>query len=270
MLPSPAMLLLLVPDVLACDLQYTRVQLADAMALAEASYAAADVDAFQKSATVVIDAVPCASELLRPPDASRFHRLMGLVAFVARDTESAQRSFAAARAIEPNYTWDPNLVPPGHPLLFAYGAVSASNPELSPFSPPAGVTVHVDGSPAVTRPAAWAAIVQLTDTRDQLTLTRYLRPSDTMPFPAEPLPVKTVAKRPGLRTPLLVGAGVAALAAGALYGASAAVQADYMASTDHREMEELKGTNQALVYTSGGTAGVALATALVAVFATSW
>lgn len=70
--------------------------------------------------------------------------------------------------------------------------------------------------------------------------------------------------------PLLVGAGASLVGAAVAYGGAAAVRGDYLASGDYREMETLKSTNQALVYASGGLAGVALVAGVFGAVSLSW
>ena len=300
----------------ACDHPTTKADLDAALTASEGSFRTMDLAGFQKGFSAASSALSCEGEAVDAHEAARFHRAAGLAAFFGRDSQGAQRAFAAARALEPGFSWDPTAAPAGGPVQIAYSTISVENPQRAAFAAPAAGFVRVDGAPAsgsaTSRPAAWPAVVQLFSATGSVVSTGWIRADEPMPaLPAAPavvaapapapaaaptgpspamsappavalapaapappavkvapvvapLPTKApepaakVAKKGSLRTPIWIGAGVAAVAAGALYGGAYATEQDYLASHDYHEMEELKGTNQALFWSSVGAAGLAV------------
>jgi hypothetical protein len=263
----------------ACDHATTNAELQSALSASETAFRSMDLAAFQAAWKATSETLACEGETVSTLDAARYHRAAGLAAFFGRDVQSAQRAFAAARALEPGFVWDPAAAPAGGPVQLAYATLSIENPQRNNFPRPDYGSVRIDGKEAESRPAGWPAVVQVFTATGSVQSTAWLRPDEAMPaFASAPLASAssstattstTTAKKSGLRA-LLIGAGVAAAGAAALYGGAFAVKADYNDSADYHEMETLKGTNQTLFWASIGLAGAAVASGTVGLVVTSF
>lgn len=253
-----------------CDKSTTHAELSAALTSSESAMATMDLPTFLSASASARTALRCMSNTATPPEAARVARMEGLSAFIAKDIPAAERAFAAARAIEPTYTWPEGVAPEGGPLALSYSALPTTGATRNNVEVPTGLDLWVDGERVASRPASWPAIVQVTADGSTPLSSDWLRADAPVPFPAGSRVANKSKKVSVATVPLLVGAGASLLGAAATYGGAAAVHADYMSSTDYREMETLKGTNQTLVYTSGGLAGLALISGVFGAVSLSW
>lgn len=193
--------LLAAPPGCAAEVAVAKVEAA--VAGAESAWGV-DEDSFRRGVDAARAALPCVNAPLTPVQASRYHRLEGLAAFLAGDSASVNAAFAAARAADPGATLPEHLVPVGNPVRVAWdAAVPGTATTTAP--PPARARLWVDGRQTRAIPADRARLLQLEG--DTLT-TAWQRPGD-------PLPTYKVAGE-GLRLPLLIGSGALLAGAGVL------------------------------------------------------
>lgn len=253
----------------ACPAPVDRPAWLEAANAAELAWVNADLPALQAGIDLVLVSVPCLSERLRREDVAQLHRLVGLAAVVARDTDAAQRAFAAARSLEPDFAFPPELVPPGNPIALAYAALPAPGGTQSPVPAPARGEILFDAEASTWRPTERPTLLQLVAADGTVSASAYLRPGDAMPgYPARAVSAGSTGR--GARLPLLVGASVGMVTAASLYAGAFATEDAYYASTDLDEMERLRGETEALAWTAAGVGLVATATGALAVFGAKW
>lgn len=145
------------------------------------AYATLDEDGFRASAAEAESALPCVEDLFSPSRVAGFHRMKGLQAFIDGDPTAAQKSFAAAVAIEPDYTLSAKIAPEGGKLWRNYDG-SRVLPRAAPaaFPAPRGAKTYVDGVVATTRVPDLPAIVQVLE-GTTATSTMYLAGGAPMP-----------------------------------------------------------------------------------------
>jgi len=195
-----------------CDTSTDTADLQASLDAAEKAFGRVDVEAFDQAMTEVRAAVPCLDEVVSAGLVAQLHRMEGLAAFVAQSEEKAVVAFAAARSIEPSYTFPSAVVPPGNPVLEHYLQRDASCP-AQPIPPAAAGEVRLDAKPTGVRPTEFPAMLQVVDS-GKPRVTRYLWPDDALPY--EPGKEKKGASK-GLRLGLLAGGGtVAAVGLGTL------------------------------------------------------
>lgn len=165
----------------------TSADLESTLEAAEASYATLDVDNLVAATDRALGQIDCVTDPIPRSLAAAFHRTQGLRAFADRDAIAARRWFAAARTIEPGYTFPESLVPPGNPLLDDYAAVDLIGGTTGPLKPGAG-RITIDGRDAAERPLSWPAILQVYDATGAVWDTELLRPGE--PTPDYPKPTQ--------------------------------------------------------------------------------
>jgi hypothetical protein len=242
----------------------TTLQLTSQLEAAERSYRDADVKGFVAAAEQIDAVLPCVAEVVPRSLIARVHRTNGMRAFVDRDPDAASDSFAGARAIEPDYAFPSDMVPEQHPMAKLYREA----PETATTSPsprPAEGSLLFDGRRTLDRPYTRDTLLQhVID--DAVVATYLLRPGQ--PTPEYPVWTEETAKKRGFGASkgLLIGAGVAALAAGGTYLAAGGQRAAYLdAPVEHKDA--LRSRTNALVVTSAGVglAAVGLGTGAVLV-----
>lgn len=255
-----------------------------ALELAEAAYADADLAALQVARDRALQTLPCVSETMSRTLIARFHRTMGLTAFVTADTERAERAFAAARTIEPGYVFPAEVVPPGNPALDHYQAMAVDRPLLAPLDPlPAEGLLLLDGRPATARPASWPVVAQVLDETGRVQATSWTWPDEALPAYPRALPVAQVAvsatppttplvdqaapERGRRKLPWIVATASCAVATGALLAVSRSAYAtwDDDATTDPERLDALRATTNGTFYASVGTAAATVALGVVTV-----
>jgi hypothetical protein len=217
-------------------------------------------ESFRVALASVRAGVPCLSQPLEPTQAARLHRIYGLAAWLERDVDGARLAFAASRSADPGYSFPLTMVPAGNPVRRLYE--SAAGAEGSVAVPPArGATILLDGQVADSRPTTRAVLFQLS-TGAEARSTAWLVPTD--PLPAYPRPGD------GLRVPLLIGAGAAALGGGALLALAANTASDTTPPASQAELDARVSTNHGLVIAGGGLGLAAVGLGATAFIAGRW
>lgn len=157
-----------------CPTAYKAEQVGGHVEDAMLAYATLDEDGFRASAALAETALPCVEDLFSPSRVAGFHRMKGLLAFIDGDPTSAQKSFAAAVTLEPDYTLSAKIAPEGGKLWRNYDG-SRLLPRATPstFIVPKGAKTYVDGVASNTRVEDLPAIVQVLE-GSAATTTMYL------------------------------------------------------------------------------------------------
>lgn len=270
-----------------------------AMGEAETAYGK-DLPAFQAASTRAFALLPCVADAIEPSVAARYHRVVGLVAYVARDPASEISAFAAARSVDPAYSFPETMVPAGNPLRQDYLAVDVSGTASTAVPAPATGEVRLDGKAAAARPAEWPTLFQLVGIDGHVLTSAYLLASDPLPaFALATVPAAVTAPGPapiavaadtvasaheatptgpapgptshrGGRALALGSLGAAILAGGAYTGATLAAQ-DFR-TNDHTDAEygALRTDANALVLATAGLSALATGLAIGAVVTLPW
>jgi hypothetical protein len=232
-------------DEAPCAQPSTSTDLVRALGTAEAYFSSLNAEMFRVSVDESEALVPCMNEALSMHLAGEFHRFQGIRAFVDRDPGLSTRSFAAARSIEPDYTFPEFLIPKGNPILQEYTAVDPSMGETEDMPAPKHGYFQFDGQMGNVRPKSWPTLVQHFDKKGAVMRTVYLRPGD--PFFEYEVP-----RPPILNVPLFVAANGALLVSAVLALASAGLRYDYNhPATQHSELESLRKKTNNLSVASG-------------------
>jgi len=264
-------------DAGACAQPTSTADVQASLEVAEAAYTDADLTALEQATLQAQAQLPCVHETVSRSLAARFHRTMGLWSFVEQQEERAERSFAAARSIEPDYTFPAEVVPPGNPVLHHYRALSVEHPLRLPLSPvPAEGRLLLDGRPATSRATSWPVIVQVLNPSGAVQSTAWVWPDAPMPAypPAPPpsvdlaaVPSPVLPPRPWLRrkAPWLAGAAVGLATSATLFGLSrsAASTFDDPTTTGQDRLSHLRSQANGLLYGSAGTAALTVGVSAV-------
>lgn len=265
-------------DDAACTAPTSTGDVLAAMELAEAAYADADLAALQAAEQRALSTLPCVQETVSRTLVARFHRTMGLAAFVRAETERSERAFAAARRIEPGYSFPAEVVPPGNPVLDHYQALSIDRPLTTPLDPrPADGRLLLDGRAATTRSASWPVIAQVLDDRGSVQTTAWIWPDQDLPAYPRSSPGTTAASsslassqdraeppsagRGRERLPWIIGTAAAAATSATLFAVSRGAASTYRdpATTGQDELASLRSTANGTLYASAGAAAVTVA-----------
>lgn len=235
----------------------TSADLAATLEAAEASYATLDVDGFVGASERALGQVDCVTDPIPRSLAAAFHRIQGLRAFADRDTVGARRWFAAARTIEPGYSFPEAIVPVGNPVLVDYIAIDLAGGTTGPLKPGAG-RLTIDGRDAEERPLSWPAILQIYDAEGAVWDTELLRPGE--PTPSYP----RKAKRVGQGFAIASGAAtfVSLLYLGSAWDARAKWGSDdtpYDQLAEYRDKTNRRSAMSGLLFTTGLGLGVTAA-----------
>ncbi len=194
-----------------CPKSHSSADLMGALDTAESAYAKLEVDGFKAGTDQARALLPCISEPLIKPHIARLHRFEGLRGFVDRDPSITVPAFAAARSIEPGYSFPEALVPANNPVRDEYKLADLSTGTFQTVAQPKSGSLRINGDISTDRPLGWPAVVQLVDDSGAVTQTAYVHPSDPLPsYDAGELPLP---KSGGPNLPLLGGAGAAAIGA---------------------------------------------------------
>lgn len=239
-----------------CDKPVTAAELQTTLDAAEAAYGRVDIDAFNASMDKARKQVVCVTEEINPSLAAELHRLEGMYAFANSAKDKAVAAFAAARALEPDYQFPTNIIPPGNPLLAQY---EAREPICEQERiPPAkeGGKVRIDGQGQRRLPTEFPAIVQVIDPKGGDDITQYHWPGDPLPY--EPGTLRTPAQ-----TGLLVGGTAVAVAGLAtIVGGSILASDSYQQRDDYPpHMIEAERRGDAMMSAGGAIATAGLLTA---------
>ncbi len=238
---------------------------------AESAFAALDIEGFLAQSEAAREQLPCLVDIAPPGLAAQIHRVEGLRAFGERSVD-AVRYFAAARSIEPAYTFPVDVAPAGSPLLDDYFALNMESHQREPVPAASDGAVSFDGAAQSLRPTAWPTLFQWVDAGGVVRVTAYVRVGDVLPvYPAlvppvvssstgsNPPPTSSTVTRVRPAWPLAVGAGAAALGAAGLYAGAAGSRAAWSdPATPDARLDPLKHRTNALVVASGVSAVAAV------------
>ncbi len=282
----PSILLLLAASAAAhaeCEQPISTADVQSILERAESTYTALDVPAFQATIDELAEGLTCLQEPVPRYLAASVHRWIGLRAFIDREPERSTRAFAAARSIEPAYTFPEALVPAGNPVLSTYAAIPVETGSYEDLPEPTAGHYLLDGRAGTQRPSAWPVIFQRVGGDGQVQHTAYVWngepvPGLEVPDPtpvvepelAQPIPPATPSvpaaaeDGDGPRWGLLGSAGASLVAAGALYGVASVSHGKWSDSdTDPMDKPSLRTTTNACFVGSIalGAAGLGLGTA---------
>lgn len=164
-----------------CPDRATLSELNRSMERAETAYGGLDLDGFMSASEALRSDLPCLGEPMTKVVAARLHRIEGLRGYVDNDRRAASQSFAAARQIDPAYSFPDTLVPEGYPEFELYNAIDLSLGASQKVDPMIDGYVLFDGVVGNARPTDWATIVQVIDEEGDINVTTYLRPGMPMP-----------------------------------------------------------------------------------------
>ena len=271
-----------------CEAPITQTVLATTAWDALAAFESMDQYTFVNQMEQVNQMIPCLDEPIDPMGAATIHLLMGLKLFGQKDLEGATLAFAAARSASSGYQMPESVAPAGHPLHAAFTTIPIDSAATQDVALSSGMALLVNGTKSTSRPAAWPALIQLTDAEGRQKLTAYLSASD--PIPGVPTPVvaegaknpaeqSTGAKSDGpdlsgksilsssWRTPLIGVAGTAVLTTAVLqFMASQSANTYWDTDTGLSELDGLRSRTNSLnnasvaagVVSAGALAGVSL------------
>lgn len=217
-----------------CSLPRTPAELEAAVGQAEGAWGG-DPVAFVEELGIVQSVLGCVNTPVSAPTAARLLRLDGLAAFSRRETERAAAAFAGARALDAGLTLPERMAAPGNPLRAVWDTPVPAKPTV-PLRAPARGTVYVDGTPTLAAPAERPFVFQA---------IHGVHATATVGTVAT-LPAYARAPHPA-RTPLLVTAGVAAVASGVLYGLAWESHERALASSDSQAFDAAESANHATV-----------------------
>jgi hypothetical protein len=207
--------------------------LVDALKAAEQSFSELDVDGFRMATDSAAERLPCVRQEISRELSARYHRFVGLRAFVDREQAKAVSAFAAARTIEPDYTFPETFIPSGNPVMSSYLALDVTMDEWETFTPPSAGSIHLDGRAVTQRSKRFPMVYQYFDAAGAIQNSDYVFPEERLPaYPGSGAalfavvePVVTEAepkvKSGGPHKGLLFGAGAGSLTAVILYGVAA-------------------------------------------------
>lgn len=194
---------------------------------AEVAMASLDDETFNASVADARMALSCLATPLNPLDASSYHVLMALDAFMSGKPDDAARSFQTVLAINSTFRLPAAIAPTGGPLEGVLGKARAMPASESQALPPYDGIVLVDGVRAIVRPAGRPCVLQLVSAKGVVSATYYLAPADGLPR-WDPPPTAFQKALPKLRAkpsvPFAIAAGTTA---------AAAVAIDVFGSTRH-------------------------------------
>lgn len=225
---------------------------------AEAALSKLEVDSFKAMLEGADALLPCLGSAIPTRLAANYHRVVGIDAFGRRDP-IAPRAFAAAKWLEPEYSFSKSLLPEGNPIRTEYEKADYSKRATEPVERPESGAIYVDGVPSEDRPISWPAVVQWVDGDEQVQFTQYVLPGGELPeYPLYVPPEPPVKRPPAGLYVATVGAGVASVA---LYGVATAQEARYKDTTKNpvpdAKLNSLRRTTNSLVIASAVSATAA-------------
>lgn len=258
------------------------VDLAAKVDAAELAYATFEVERFSTSMDEAALMLPCLTAPVTPAVSAHYLRMLGMQYVIARSGPRADEAFAAARALDPTYTFPESLVPVGHPIRTHYVAIDPASLHGAPIAPARTGSLLFNGAPisklGPERPG-WPALTQVMDDSATVTTTALVFPADSLPaYDAAPVAVistSDAARRPSHASrPLAIGGAVAAVGAGVLYavatGAAASFRSDYDPNDSEEAMLDRRDRVNGLVIASAGVGVLAVAGGVGAVLVGKW
>ncbi|GDX81172.1 hypothetical protein LBMAG42_29830 [Deltaproteobacteria bacterium] len=249
-----ALLLLLTTAAYAdCSLPRTVAELDAAMVQAEVAWGE-NPASFADEMDVVGNVLGCVNAPLPAPSAARLLRLDGLAAFARRETERSAAAFSGARSIDPGITLPASMADSGNPLRAVWDTPAPARSWVTLRAPAKG-KLYLDGVRTSTAPAERPFVFQAIN---GVYVTAAVATTGSLPAYAR-------APHPA-RNPLLVTAGVAAVASGVLYGLAWVSHDAAVGAANQGELGTAEAENHTYVIASasaGGLAAVALGGAIV-------
>lgn len=263
----PLLSFLVLPELAlaTCPTPTDNQSVVESLETATAAFAEFEVEAFDRAADAATAAVECLDEPISRPSAAEYHRIRGLQLFLSRNSPEAQKSFAAARSIEPEYSFPTDLVPEGNPIRGDYEAI---DPDVGPFAPasdPKNGSLRLNGSRSLNRAVPLPVIFQRLDGRGAVVETVLVLGGD--PLPAYDSKGGGDTPRPrakGPSKPLLVGALAGIAVAGGLYGGALATKSSFTNTSDPTVLDGKRATANTLVIGSGVVGALAVGTGTTA------
>ena len=274
-----------------CDKTWPAASLEQSLATVEQAFVDFDKQSVSKGYALAGAQLRCLSEPLDASQAAHYHRVTGLVRFLEHQDEATRSAFAAARAIDPDFTLPAAIAPDRHPLHAFYTALDLAELPQEPLAPAAAGQLLRDGRPAEQARRALPAIYQLVDAEGAVDWTVLVLSGDPLPAyevaaPPPPEPVAQAADGPqlglevlpppdkpvrsGPNRPLLVAAGGAAVISAATYGLAWKARSDWDSAGEVEGLDAAFNRNHAMCIVSGtalvATAGLGVGAVLVAKF----
>jgi hypothetical protein len=271
----------------------TADQLATEIRTGFEAFKSMDASGFESAAGDASQSAGCLTETLSVDAVASYHQLMGLKAFLARDTATAGLSFQSAHSANPEAKLPEDIAPAGGVAATLYEtATKQEDGEYTPLYGPTGLRVKVDGHERSVRPTFRPSLVQVYDPDvgvkwsgvvagvdpnpdwSHLAPAVALVPDAPVEKPPEKLPdhfenVKPDRPGGGLNMPLLAGAGAGALASGALLLAASSAKGRFEdTSTSFDDLPGLRqqaNTLSAAAIVTGAAAGGLAAGAVLTV-----
>jgi hypothetical protein len=237
-----------------------------------------DAERFSGAAGALEVQLPCLERVLNPELAARLHRIEGLRSFVGGDRQRALGAFAAAQRLTPGLGFPWSVFPAAHPVPQLWDQATAVVREMEPVALPSTALLWVDGVIVRERPTTMPAVVQLQAPDGAVFATAYVWPGDPLPVPPVIAELRrdradlgntiTVPRASHAHIPLVVGAGLTALAAAGSYAWAYGTSRDYRDNPHtNAELDRLRTRANTLVYVSVGLGAVAAGTGLGAALA---
>jgi hypothetical protein len=240
---------------------------------AQLAFRLMDRAAFATATDEVRRGLECLAEPVTPTLAARIHRVTGLREFVAGNDAAARLAFAAARAIDPSYSFPESIVPAGHPVHALYASATEVSAAVSAAPTPAQGHLEFDGTATPNRPGERPTLALLVGGEKVVSASAYLWPGDPL-FPyavASSTTASRAGKGKGPSWPLAIAAAASGLAAGGAYAWAAESRAEFddMATPD-AELSGLRDQTNALQLTAWALGAASLGLGVGAVVAGSW
>lgn len=264
-----------------CSATQTNEDLVVALTQAMQAYGELDRTGFEAGLRKAKSTVDCLDEVIDSAAAAELHRATGLSAFLARDEDLAKTRFAAARALEPAYTFPDTVVPTGNAVHDLYQALDPTSSPIESLAAPAEGSIRLDGVPSRDRKTLLPVVFQRLDGSGAVAASTLLSPGLPPPSyaaaPVESGPAETRRKK-GPNVPLLIVAGVAAAGAIGTFAGSHASRSGYVthvqAGGTNPEFTDTanarRTTTNVLAASAVGLGVVGLGTGAVAVFTGSF
>lgn len=270
-----------------CEEEFAPKSIADSLEVAEQAFSDLDVDGFRMATDTAATRLPCVRQEISRELSARYHRFVGLRAFVDREQAKAVSAFAAARTIEPNYEFPETFIPSGNPVMNSYQALDVAMDEWETFTPPTEGSIHLDGRVVTQRSTRFPVVYQFFDGEGGILESAYVFPEQRLPaYPGSGAELLVVSEAPAVAVPvleepvklksgphkgLLISAGVGAAAAGVFYGAAAMQVGTYNdPETENARLESLRRSINSKVVVSAAVATISVGTGASAFLVAKW